>query len=776
MLMTDSVFEKMKHLKSLENTRMIYDLMTEINLRVDDYKSYNGSGGLKARISSRDSLKQEIEELVKGALNGEDVLYQNALSGNLRFWKQYYNAEKYASMSDDIANTYAVYKAANSIENLKSENMSEDDLPYLYEDLCISAAEMMNCEMCYILYGSDDDEIQIVSRSGYLVHDERILQDPSFSDIFKLLQEETVIKGIDLVYGKDIARKSEDSVDNAYDYLIYKFPFYIEEKSASGKTKEKKFFMVFCKLKKDDSLSVKTKEDIIFESSKKILFLRHKIMSILERDYGVLLNFRYDCHYIKRIYDKKSDGLRILHISDIHAEDDKSWETRSRTFADTDLMLNRLFAVMGKAGDNTIAPASELSEDDNRRSIELLAITGDVIQADKSAHIVQRKYNYTSKFIGHIVMMLWGVEGANGVKRLPHDWKRRVIITTGNHDYMTMNELVAQTKERQTRYGEPSRTSGGTMTKFTYYVEFLQKFIDAPIDKLLKNDLNEVRYYKNLNLKAIVINTASAANALQNNKVGANADIVGSLLESSLWKDGKENIRVCLLHHGPKCKIGYIDDIYNDAKLLPKEKDATYVKIYCEKFKTLYSTFKIIANDLFKTGGELSKDVSCDEFLNAYKNLSDYIDKQKLNSFNGATKKAKNAKNAWIEQYYSSNIYPVMRDLYEYVRKIKGGHSAYDRDEFITQIISRIVNNVRMGELDQKKHDNLIELVKKQTSGRKVAFLSGHVHTFNDAKDITASDDCLDFVTGKAVERMAVIELNDREYEWNRWTVQASNK
>ena len=138
--MTDSVFEKMKHLKSLENTRMIYDLMTEINLRVDDYKSYNGSGGLKARISSRDSLKQEIEELVKGALNGEDVLYQNALSGNLRFWKQYYNAEKYASMSDDIANTYAVYKAANSIENLKSENMSEDDLPYLYEDLCISAA------------------------------------------------------------------------------------------------------------------------------------------------------------------------------------------------------------------------------------------------------------------------------------------------------------------------------------------------------------------------------------------------------------------------------------------------------------------------------------------------------------------------------------------------------------------------------------------------------------------------------------------------------------
>ena len=46
----DSTFEKLKHLKTLENTRMIYDLMTEINLRVDGYNSYNGSGGLKARI------------------------------------------------------------------------------------------------------------------------------------------------------------------------------------------------------------------------------------------------------------------------------------------------------------------------------------------------------------------------------------------------------------------------------------------------------------------------------------------------------------------------------------------------------------------------------------------------------------------------------------------------------------------------------------------------------------------------------------------------------
>ena len=34
------------------------------------------------------------------------------------------------------------------------------------------------------------------------------------------------------------------------------------------------------------------------------------------------------------------------------------------------------------------------------------------------------------------------------------------------------------------------------MSKFTYYIEFLINFLDAPIDELLENDLNEIRDYK----------------------------------------------------------------------------------------------------------------------------------------------------------------------------------------------------------------------------------------------------------------------------------------
>ncbi len=771
----DSTFEKLKHLKTLENTRMIYDLMTEINLRVDGYNSYNGSGGLKARIDSRDSLKQKIDELVKGALNGEDVLYQNALSGHLRFWKQYYNSEKYTSMSNDIANSYAVFKAADTI----AENMSEDDLPYLYEDLCISAAEMMNCEMCYILYGSDEDEIQIVSRSGYLIHEGRIMQDPSFLDILKLSQNEAIINGINLVYGKDINPQSESSIDKTYDYLIYEFPFHIDGKSKNGVLNLKKFFMVFCKINKDNPLSGKTSEDIIFESSKKILFLRHKIMSILERDYGVLLNFRYDCHYIKRIYDKKTDSLRILHISDIHAEDNSAWAINSNTFKKTDNMLDNLFNIMKNKGDNENVLAFELNKDDNRRSIELMVITGDVIQADKSAYIAQRKYNHTAEYIGHLVIKLWGEDHHSNIKRLPHDWKRRVIITTGNHDYMTMNELVSQTKERQTRYGEPSSTSGGTMTKFTYYVEFLQKFIDAPIDRLLRDDLNEVRYYKNFGFKTIVVNTASAANALQNNKVGANTDIVRHLLESSIWKDSEGIIRACLLHHGPGCKIGYIDDIYRERKLFPKTgtDHESPDNDFREKFKVLYSNFKVISNEIYKNSGKLDKIDIYDKFLNAYNHLSDYINEQMSSSFEEEqNEEIKEIKKAWINLYYESNIYPIMRDLFDYLSKIKNGQIEHDdRDEFISQSISKITNNVLMSQLDQNKHNKLIDLIIKQTPGRKVAFLSGHVHVSNDIKNITESDDYLNLVVGKALDRISVIELNNSTDMWNRWTAQYSD-
>lgn len=76
-----------------------------------------------------------------------------------------------------------------------------------------------------------------------------------------------------------------------------------------------------------------------------------------------------------------------------------------------------------------------------------------------------------------------------------------------------------------------------------------------------------------------------------------------------------------------------------------------------------------------------------------------------------------------------------------------------------------------MSEIDQNKHNNLISLITTHTLSRKVAFLSGHVHTSNSVKDITASDDYLNFVVGKALKQAAVLELNDSEDKWNRWLV-----
>ena len=116
---------------------------------------------------------------------------------------------------------------------------------------------------------------------------------------------------------------------------------------------------------------------------------------------------------------------------------------------------------------------------------------------------------------------------------------------------------------------------------------------------------------------------------------------------------------MCLLHHGPKCKIGYIDDIYGERKLFPKT-DTSHEspdKLFREKFKVLYSNFKVVSNKIYETDGELNRDALYDEFLNAYNDLSAYIDKQMSSSFdNEPNEEIIDIKKAWIDLFFSSNI------------------------------------------------------------------------------------------------------------------------
>ena len=151
--------------------------------------------------------------------------------------------------------------------------------------------------------------------------------------------------------------------------------------------------------------------------------------------------------------------------------------------------------------------------------------------------------------------------GKNEEVILPHDWKRRILITTGNHDYAAMNDVRVQTESRKITTGLPARSAGGTMSKYTYFLEFLSYFLDAPTQKLLGSDLNEVREYNQLDLIVGIFNSCSQANALQNNKVSFASKKLQLVLERSNWKKSTEK-HIVLAHHSPSYSIDYFDDKY----------------------------------------------------------------------------------------------------------------------------------------------------------------------------------------------------------------------
>lgn len=277
-------------------------------------------------------------------------------------------------------------------------------------------------------------------------------------------------------------------------------------------------------------------------SALKILFLRKRLWDALRQDYAELIDYRFDCSYIKSVHE--GGGPVIMHISDSHLIDDESW---------------------APDGDRCKNFCRHLFEE-HRGKIDLLAVTGDIVLASRHASDAQAKYHRIGQLLREIAVNLWAHK-SDQTLILPHDWKRR-IKTAG-----------------------PAGHSGGTMSKFTYYIEFLINFLDAPIDELLENDLNEVRDYKYLGLTTAMINTSSKANSLQNNKVAINTEKVHRLIQQTPWNEwDRSRCYIALMHHTPNYKIDYLADKYEIQKFYKSSGGGLNENIYSNYIKLLKET------------------------------------------------------------------------------------------------------------------------------------------------------------------------------------------
>jgi hypothetical protein len=155
------------------------------------------------------------------------------------------------------------------------------------------------------------------------------------------------------------------------------------------------------------------------------------------------------------------------------------------------------------------------------------------------------------------------------------DWKKRVSIVPGNHDYASMNELETIEKQRTTAGGVPNFQSADIIVRFPYYIHFVGQLLDLDINMLVQNGMNEFRQYQNMKMNFICLSNSSDSSALRNNKVSFNG--LKSLLDKAIVGKGYSSIVVS--HYSPNYKIDYVNDVYHD-KVFTIEKTEVYAPIY----------------------------------------------------------------------------------------------------------------------------------------------------------------------------------------------------
>lgn len=325
-------------------------------------------------------------------------------------------------------------------------------------------------------------------------------------------------------------------------------------------------------------------ENVLKTNALHLLALRDSLLQVVEENFGKLISLKNDCTYVdyysnvrkqhirasvdavkqKEISDRKA---KLFHISDLHIK------------ASTKVELNGPFM-------------KKLKETGKKQDVDLLCITGDVVDSgDADASNLQSYYDNANKILLDIIGEIWGnvkIRNGQSVTLLNHDWKKRIIITTGNHDYATMNQYRATLKRRALEAATPTEGEGGTMAKFTYFIEFMVKFLGVPVYEMIKNDLNEIRYYKNMNIKLINVNSVSLASPLRTNKVGVNPEHLIGLMQRKNWDKEDGTTRVCLVHHAPDYKIDYLYDVLGGTPKCSAAKCQNGKDVYGEKCDTCY--------------------------------------------------------------------------------------------------------------------------------------------------------------------------------------------
>ena len=533
------------------NTATIYDVIWAFYVENNSviYSGMERWGQTVKNLSEQKWLREVRAQLENAAEDRRN----NVLFSMLKFMK---HATDYANLGRGkenlleqqiVAMLTLFVKLDNLEKRVKADNtLDNDKLPYELEEVCNAMNEIMDCVESWIVYRQGDQTKQLAASSIAI---------DAFDTAWKMSEI------LELIRAK--SKTADEKEYSWWDGDVYcvkkgnsKIHVRVRLEIPRDQAREKpiEIFLLFrdCDIQLDESDRDMNELDRdknnryidLFYRLRNILFLRSTLVTILQRKLFTLMHCYDEYDYISRL----DDSDRIMHISDLHAT--KKMEENIKFYLQSNMP--------GKDNKNPLKAS-------------LLVITGDVAQGAPNASAFWANYRAAEQIIKEIAKWCFCSDRA-GKQVVKHDWRKRIVIIPGNHDYVSTSDLSTTINaNRSTGTSQVIDTeNGSTMSKFGYYIDFIRELLDININDLIENGLTEVRNYTNLKTRIISLNSCAKANALKTNKVGVNRVFVDRL-KNELEQEEEALNTVVLVHHGPECEIDYVHDTYQHPYLLDDE-------------------------------------------------------------------------------------------------------------------------------------------------------------------------------------------------------------
>ena len=338
----------------------------------------------------------------------------------------------------------------------------------------------------------------------------------------------------------------------------------------------------------------------------------------------------------------------------------------------------------------------------------------------------------------------------------------------------------------------PVEGESGTMSKFAYYIDFLVRYLDPPVDELLQSDLNELRFYRNLNLKVLILNCSGIATARRTNKIGINEEKVKDLLRRAIWAKNEENpkkkiFHLVVGHYSPEYQLSYFIDHF---PVLPgwkwgmstMNKEVRYINHLVDTFiKSIKVEIKGIIDpnyyieDIYNARKTFSHEfISLKQAMDAAlqgKTCSSNSDSDLY--FQWLMETVKSGNEFLFEKSKKPLIQSTVADINknELYKKMKEYQVWIESDgkwnESISQLLFDINEKIYMGDKDKQRFSDFVKTMVYSEDNHKNSsydlYLAGHIHAYseNDENHILVADKMFD--DNKSDIRGYIIQIEDVE-------------